>query len=285
MKRNRMKTTLLLAAWLLATMAGWASPGEMKTHGAIANGGYSFWIYTPADYDGSQPQPVVVFLHGRSLCGHDLNRVLRYGTLDAIKRGMALPAIVVAPQNPGGAWRPGKLMAILDWLQSAYKVDTTRVYVLGMSLGGYGTMDFCGTYPNKIAAGMALCGGSTLKDVDGLGELPFWIIHGTADRAVGINCSKTVVQDLQAHHKDIRLRFDWLQGATHGALARAFYLKDTYDWLLAHTTRDPGRPVEEYIDINNAILKQAYSELRELSRLVDEDDMSEDPGEVRTPSR
>jgi predicted peptidase len=74
-------------------------------------------------------------------------------------------------------------MDVFDWVKRNYPCDTTRVYVLGMSLGGYGTMDVCGTYPDRIAAGMALCGGTTLKDVSGLGELPFWIIHGTADRA------------------------------------------------------------------------------------------------------
>ena len=52
-----------------------------------------------------------------------------------------------------------KIMQVLDWVKTNYQCDTTRVYVLGMSLGGYGTMDVCGTYPDRIAAGMALCGG------------------------------------------------------------------------------------------------------------------------------
>lgn len=170
---------------------------------------------------------------------------------------------------------------LLDWVEANYNVDTTRVYVLGMSLGGYGTMDLCGTYPGRIAAGMALCGGTTLRNVDGLGELPFWILHGTADRAVGINCSKTVVKQLQDDGKDSRLRFDWLPGASHGALARAFYLKDTYDWLFAHSLADPGRPVEREVNIDNDILNMAYSELRLLTRLVGEDDADENPLEYQ----
>lgn len=59
----------------------------MKTHERIAENGYPFWIYTPDGYDGTKAQPIVVFLHGRSLCGRNLNQVLRYGTLDAIKKG------------------------------------------------------------------------------------------------------------------------------------------------------------------------------------------------------
>ena len=256
---------------LISALSCWAE-GSMTTHGSIASGGYPFWIYTPDDYDEGGKQPVVVFLHGRSLCGHNLNQVLRYGTLDAIKKGLTLPAIVIAPQNPGEAWKPQKLMDIVEWVEANYKVDESRIYVLGMSLGGFGTMDFAGTYPDKIAAAMALCGGCYLKDQHGLGELPFWIIHGTADAKVGINESKKVVSYLQSIKKTDQLRFDWLPGASHGALARAFYLKDTYDWLFAHCLNDPGRPVERYINIDNSILNQAYSELRELRALVGEGD-------------
>lgn len=256
---------------MMACMSAWAA-GNMQSHGSIADNGYRFWIYTPDGYDGEFPQPVILFLHGRSLCGNDLNKVLRYGTLDAITKGLTLPSIVIAPQNPGEAWKPSKLMDIIEWAERNYKVDKTRIYVLGMSLGGYGTMDMAGTYPDKIAAAMALCGGCYLKDMSGLGHLPFWVIHGTADRAVGISESKKVVSYLQGAGLTKQLRFDWLPGASHGALARAFYLKDTYDWLFAHTLDDPGRPVERMIDIDNDILKQAYSELRELKALVDEGD-------------
>lgn len=172
-------------------------------------GGYNFWVYTPVDYFYSQEQtPVIIFLHGASLCGRNLNRVRRYGPLDAIVKGRDIDAITIVPQNPGGAWSPKKIMEVLDWVKTNYPCDTTRVYVLGMSLGGYGTMDVCATYPDRIAAGMALCGGASVKDVSGLGRLPFWIIHGTADRAVPIKQSKEVVEKLQSEGNDTRLRYD-----------------------------------------------------------------------------
>lgn len=256
-----MKRFLFMAvACLLCCLGARAYEGSMKTHDAIASGGYQFWIYTPGGYDGSQAQPVVIFLHGRSLCGHNLQAVLRYGTLDAIKRGMVMPAIVIAPQTPG-SWNPRKVADLLDWVEANYNVDTTRVYVLGMSLGGYGTMDFCGTYPDRIAAGMALCGGTTLKDWQGLGQLPFWILHGTADRAVGIQQSKRVVNELLAQHHDERLRYDWMPGASHGALARIFYLPKTYEWLFAHRLTDAYRPVERDIPITTRDFPMAYKNL------------------------
>ncbi len=224
--------------------------------------GYNFWVYTPVDYFYSQEQtPVIIFLHGASLCGRNLNRVRRYGPLDAIVKGRDIDAITIVPQNPGGAWSPKKIMEVLDWVKTNYPCDTTRVYVLGMSLGGYGTMDVCATYPNRIAAGMALCGGASVKDVSGLGRLPFWIIHGTADRAVAIKQSKVVVEKLQSEGNDTRLRYDWWQGANHGTPARVFYLKKTYEWLFSHSLLDPGRPVNEEIDIDMGDTRRAYSDV------------------------
>ena len=226
-------------------------------------GGYDFWVYTPTDYYYSlETTPVVMFLHGASLCSKDMNRSRRYGPLDAIVRGRQIDALVIVPQNPGGAWNPDKLNDILEWTKKNYAMDSTRVYVLGMSLGGYGTMDFAAAYPDKIAAAMALCGGCSAKDKSGLGRLPLWIIHGTGDRAVSVKQSQTVVKQLQDTNNDKRLRFDWLQGASHGALARILYMRKTYEWLFSHSTADPGRPVRPDITIDNSDLKKAYNDMK-----------------------
>jgi len=204
---------------------------------------------------------VIIFLHGQSLCGRDLNRVKRYGPLDAIVKGRQIEALVIVPQNPGGAWSPKKINDVLEWTKKNYAMDSTRVYVIGMSLGGYGTMDFAGTYPEKIAAAMALCGGCSLKDKSGLGKLPLWILHGTADRAVSVQQSKTVVEELQRTNNDSRLRFDWMKGASHGALARILYMTKTYDWLFSHSLLDEGRPVNRDIDISTADFSKAYQDM------------------------
>ena len=226
-------------------------------------GGYNFWVYTPTDYYYTyENTPVIIFLHGQSLCGRDINRVRRYGPLDAIVRGREIPALVIVPQNPGGAWNPSKINDVLEWTKHNYPCDSTRVYVMGMSLGGYGTMDFAGTYPDKVAAAMALCGGSTLKDKSGLGRLPFWIIHGTADRAVPVKHSQSVVKELKDSGNDTRLRYDWLAGASHGALARILYMKKTYEWLFSHSLTDPDRPVRRDISIDKSDLTRAYNDMK-----------------------
>ncbi len=226
-------------------------------------GGYNFWVYTPQDYYFSlESTPVIIFLHGASLCGNNLNKVRRYGPLDAIVRGREVNALTIVPQNPGGAWSPKKIMQVLDWVKENYKCDTTRVYVLGMSLGGYGTMDVCGSYPDRIAAGMALCGGTSLKDFSGLGKLPFWIFHGTADRAVSIQQSKRVVDKLQSTNNDSRLRYTWFQGGNHGMPVHVFYLRKTYEWLFSHSLLDKDRTVNRDIDISAADFRRTSKDMR-----------------------
>ena len=257
-----MKRILLIICVLLTALSAAAQYDFLTAHRGVIQGGYDFWVYTPEDYYFSQEQtPVVIFLHGASLCGRDINRSRRYGPLDAIVRGREIPALVIVPQNPGGAWNPQKVLDVLEWTRQHYACDSTRVYVLGMSLGGYGTMDFAGTYPDKVAAALAMCGGCSLRDVQPLGQVPLWIIHGTADRAVRVAESKRVVSALEAAGNDKRLRYDWWQGANHGAPARVFYLKKTYEWLFSHSLRDEGRPVNRAITIERSELKNAYTDM------------------------
>ena len=256
------KHIIILCLSLLSVHTAFAQYDFLRPVKDSIPGGYDFWVYTPQDYYYSlDSTPVIIFLHGRSLCGRNLNRVKRYGPLDAIVKGRQIDALVLVPQNPGGSWKPDKINDVLEWTKKHYPMDSTRVYVIGMSLGGYGTLDFAGTFPDKVAAAMALCGGSTLKDVSGLGELPLWIMHGTADRAVPIKQSKVVVEQLKKEGKDKRLRYDWLKGASHGALARILYMTKTYDWLFSHSLIEKKRPVNKEIDIDKSDLSKAYNDM------------------------
>lgn len=257
-----LKRLTLTIALCLTTLLTWAQHDFIRPVKDAIPGGYNFWVYTPLEYYYTlETTPVIVFLHGQSLCGRDLNRVRRYGPLHAIVKGRQVDALVVVPQNPGGAWSPKKVNDVLDWVKKNYECDTTRVYVIGMSLGGYGTLDFAGTYPDKVAAAIAMCGGTTLKDVQGLGKLPLWIIHGTADKAVPISNSKTVVSALQAAGNDKRLRYDWWKGAGHGAPARVFYMRKAYEWLFSHSLLDPCRPINRDITIDQSETSGAYKDM------------------------
>ncbi|MCI6161139.1 MAG: alpha/beta hydrolase-fold protein [Prevotellaceae bacterium] len=274
-RRVKMKRMVLLYGFLVGCLCAFAQTGQQGTFSANRNvipQGYNFWLYTPDEYhEYKHPLPLIIFLHGASLCGNNLDRVRRYGVLDAIDKGKVIPTFVLAPQNPGGAWSPQKLNDLLEWVEKNYEIDKNRIYVLGMSLGGYGTLDFVGTYPEKVAAAMALCGGCSLKDMDGLGKLPLWIMHGTADRAVGVGQSKRVVDYLQQTRQDRMLRFKWIQGGSHGLLARLFYLQKTYDWLIAHSLADNPRCVDDHFDIDQADINGTYRDLKTLSGEYDKD--------------
>lgn len=257
-----MKRIILYALLTLLCTAARAQWGQLAAMRNTVPESYNFWLYAPKEYLEEHRQvPVIIFLHGASLCGKNMQKVRRYGLLHAIEKGRYYPCMVVAPQNSGGAWNPDKIARILDWVEDNHNVDTTRVYVIGMSLGGYGTLDFAGTYPERIAAAMALCGGSTLKDLSGLGSVPLWILHGTADRAVPVSQSKNVVGRMQENGHDRLLRYDWLPGASHGDLARILYLKQTYDWLFSHSLNDNPREVDREIPISMPDLKSAYEYL------------------------
>ena len=140
-----------------------------------------------------------------------------------------------------------------------------------MSLGGYGTMDFVDAYPEKIAAAMALCGGCSRNDVSGIGHVPMWIMHGTADRAVPMKQSEVVVNKLKAQGNDKLLRYDWIQGGSHGLLARLFYLQKTYDWLFSHSLCDNPRTIDMHFEITRADINQTYQELKRLPSWYDND--------------
>ena len=254
---------MFLPLWLSAQ-----SEYKFSAHRNVVPNGYNFWLSVPDTYDTLQEKiPLILFLHGHSLSGTDLNRVRRYGCLDAISMGRDINAIIVAPQDPGGPWNALKLNNILDWVQERFVFDTNRVYVIGMSMGGYGTFQYVGTYPDRVAAAMAFCGGSNLRDHCGLNKVPLWIIHGTADRAVGVGESQKVVNAMKACGETDLLRFDKFPGINHSQLAKMFYIPETYEWLLSHNKAD--RQLNKDVTINVSIMNKAYQDIdRSANKIV-----------------
>lgn len=235
---------------------------EFSAYRKVVPDGYNFWLSIPDTYkDQREKMPLILFLHGHSLCGTDLNRVRRYGCLDAISMGRDINAIVVAPQNPGGPWNALKLNNVLNWVQEHFEFDTNRLYVIGMSMGGYGTFQYVGTYPERVAAAMAFCGGSNLREHCGLNTVPLWIIHGTADRAVSVAESQKVVNAMKACGKTDLLRFDKFPGINHSQLAKMFYIPETYEWLFRHSRTDSVRQVDKEVVITASTMSAAYQNI------------------------
>lgn len=252
-----MKRLFLILIWLVLP---WTSSAQVFACRGFIEDNYNFLLYLPDNYERVEELPLVMFLHGKSLSGDSLEMVLRYGCIDAVNRGRRIDAIVVAPQAQA-AWEPKKLMVLYDWVNDHYKVDTNRFYVLGMSMGGYGTLDMAAAYPDKVAAAIALCGGASGKDLCGLTTLPLWIVHGTADELVPVGCSDRVVDSIRSCGDTSRLIYNRLEGVNHSRLARVFYLEQTYKWLLSHSLLDKDRPVNRSCSMTTRLLDGAYADM------------------------
>lgn len=256
------KYCIIILALLFVSAVSRVNAWEITSHfDADATGGYNYKLYTPdeASAENAEALPLVIFLHGASLKGTNLNKVENYGTLDAIHRGLDLPAYVLAPQCQK-SWDSERIMLTVEGVKKACCIDTTRIYVIGMSLGGYGTLNFAAAYPDKVAAAMGICGGAS-RDASPLAEVPTYILHGTADNAVSIAKSEKVVEAIKAAGGGSRLIFKKLPGVNHSRPARFFYCKEVYDWLFAHRLTDEGRPVCRDYDFDNQTMQDAYKNL------------------------
>lgn len=197
---------------------------------------YNFWLYLPEDSVLNNNPPIMIFLHGRSLSGSDLNLVKKYGVIHEIENGTTFQAIVIGPQVPKGqSWNPDKIKNVLEYVQTQYVTDTNRVYVTGMSLGGYGTLNFAGAYPELVTAAVALCGGGNVNDGCDLAEVPLWIQHGNRDEAVPISESEKIVKAIKACNGGTNLKYTVVDGADHGDLERAFRTSEIYDWMFQYS--------------------------------------------------
>jgi predicted peptidase len=224
------KINFILFAFLVSAFAVKA---QLTT--VIGKADYNFWINLPADSILKNNPPILIFLHGRSLSGSNLELVKKYGVIKEIERGRSIPAIVIAPQVPAGkSWEPQKVLDVLRYVQSQYPTDTNRVYVAGMSLGGYGTLHFAGAYPELVTAAVALCGGGNPNDGCDLATVPLWIQHGNRDAAVPLSESQKVVNAIRACNGGDNLTFTVVEGADHGALERVFRTDEMYDFLFKY---------------------------------------------------
>lgn len=150
-----------------------------------------------------------------------------------MERGRKIPAIVIAPQLAKGSWNPDKVLEILEYVQKNYNTDNSRIYVCGMSLGGYGTLHFAGKHADKITAAVAICGGGNIADGCNLATIPLWIQHGDKDFIVPISESEKVVNAIRNCKKKANLIFTVIKGGNHSSVEQLFHEDAMYDWLFA----------------------------------------------------
>ena len=141
-----------------------------------------YLLYTPPDYTGDEPYPLMIFLHGAGERGDDLELVKKHGPPMEIEAGLEYPFIVVSPQvEEGEWWSPSTVIWILNELKAKMNIDEDRVYLTGLSMGGYGSWDTAIRHPNLWAALVPVCGKGDPLMADRIKHIPTWIFHGACN--------------------------------------------------------------------------------------------------------
>ncbi|WP_010253641.1 carboxylesterase family protein [Myroides injenensis] len=195
---------------------------------------YQFWVNEPKEV--KEKNPLVIFLHGRSLSGNDINKVKRYGPLRGIEKGLDIPAYLVAPQLPSGPWNPDKVDEVVMYMIKNYNIDESRIYVTGMSLGSYGTMKYLSKYASRVAAAVSICGGGEEKDACTMTATPIKLIHGDKDFIVSIKESKKILAAIRNCDKNAPIELEIIKGGTHGSVEDLYRHIDLYNWLFQFTS-------------------------------------------------
>lgn len=191
---------------------------------------YNFWIQTT---NTNEKKPLLLFLHGKSLSGTDINKVKRYGILRAIEKGRKIDAYVVAPQLPSGSWNPDYVDEVVNFVTKNYPIDTQRIYVCGMSLGGYGTMHYVGKFSKKIAAAVEICGGGNEKDACKLSNLPIRLYHGDKDFIVHMKESKKMYNAIKNCNPNADCSLTIIPGGNHSNVENLFHQNEIYEWMFS----------------------------------------------------
>lgn len=193
-----------------------------------------YLLYLPKDYSTQDISfPLIIYLHGGSQRGTDLSKLKRYGLPYFIDKGQNYDFIIASPQCPEyTTWNSVNWFdsLFLD-LCSRYRIDKSRVYVTGISMGGYGAWQVAMDYPDTFAAIVPLCGGCfDSTNICRIKELPVWTFHGSADSVVMVNETERLVARLNkcgGHIIYTRLE-------NEGHFIQYLYEKkpEIYEWML-----------------------------------------------------
>jgi predicted peptidase len=196
---------------------------------------YRYWQWLPQGYEqSSEKAPLILFLHGGGESGYDLQQVLKHGIPKELQAGRQLPAIVLAPQNPDKdrLWDDRALMAFLDQRIAELRVDSSRIYLAGMSRGAHGTFSLVINNPTTFAAAIMVCGGGPVAYAKRAKDTPIWFFHGEADEEVPAQQSQLLHAAIQAAQGTSKLTL--YPEVKHDSWTQAFADNAIYDWLLSY---------------------------------------------------
>jgi predicted peptidase len=190
-----------------------------------------YLLYLPKTYEERDHWPLLLFLHGAGERGSDLDLVKKHGPPKLIEAGQDMPFIVVSPQcSRRRWWQPWELAALVDEICEKHHVDQDRIYVTGLSMGGFGTWALAAYQPDRFAAIAPICGGGETRWARNLSHLPIWVFHGAKDEAVPLARSEEMVEALKRAGGNVK--FTVYPEAEHDSWTETYDNPELYQWLL-----------------------------------------------------
>lgn len=204
----------------------------------------AYLLFLPEDY-GKHPGktwPLMLFLHGIGERGDDLDLVKTHGIAKIVEEQPDFPFIAISPQCPEDTmwwWHLHTLKAIVEQVMAEYAVDEQRIYLTGLSMGGFGTWSLAMGYPDLFAAIAPICGGGMPDLVALIKDVPVWAFHGAEDPAVRLQAGQRMVDALQAVGGHVR--FTVYPGVGHDSWTQTYENPELYEWFLQHKRKGPWR--------------------------------------------
>lgn len=194
-------------------------------------------VYIPANYDPKTATPTIIFLNGRGECGTDGWKQVAVGLGRSILLDVnRWPFIVIFPQKqiPTDNWEDedAMVMAVLEQTRREYSVDTSRIYLTGLSQGGHGTWAIAARHPDLFAAIAPICGWGDQSIARKLAKMPIWVFHGEKDEVVSVERSRDMEKYLQEIGGSCKLTI--YPGVGHGSWDPAYAEPDLPKWFLQH---------------------------------------------------
>jgi predicted peptidase len=193
-----------------------------------------YLLYLPEQYEKSQERwPLILFLHGAGERGSDVNKVKKHGVPKIVEGKPDFPFVVVSPQCPDDSWWDNEtILTLLDEITAHYRIDRDRIYLTGLSMGGFGTWSLAIQEPHKFAAIAPICGGGQSLLTARIKHLPTWVFHGAKDSVVPLKDSEDMVNALKNQGGNVK--FTVYPEADHDSWTATYDNPELYKWFLEH---------------------------------------------------
>ncbi|RPD39023.1 phospholipase [Chitinophaga barathri] len=195
-------------------------------------------LQIPASYNTEKTKrwPVIIFLHGigeRGNTTNDLNMVKRAGLAGVAAKNPNFPYIVISPQcKTNSWWHVPSLNALYDDIVKQYNVDPKRIYVTGLSMGGFGCWEWVAAYPTRFAAAAPICGAGPVAKACALKDKPVWAFHNADDPQVNVSGSRNMVNAIKSCGGQ-KVKYTENPTGGHDAWTKAYNDQALFTWLNA----------------------------------------------------